>query len=164
MAPRMGPMSPRHSCLFPRGRFVSRKAGKTKKTKASSLLQIFCSKSTHNLIRTNTKIWAVLQFTEEGCLALVLDSPFRNEPKTPVVHHVQTLFCCFSCDKCTSYFLSLYLVTFSVMCYNVLCDKYCTHQIYGYCPSWALNWEYRKSVIFKELLHYGADILSLQVL
>ena len=61
-------------------------------------------------------------------------------------------------------FLSLYLVTFSVMCYNVLCDKYCTRQIYGYCPSWALNWEYRKTAILKEILHYGADILSLQVL
>jgi len=50
------------------------------------------------------------------------------------------------------------------MCYNVLCDKYCTRQIYGYCPSWALNWEYRKTAILKEILHYGADILSLQVL
>ena len=50
------------------------------------------------------------------------------------------------------------------MCYNVLCDKYCTRQIYGYCPSWALNWEYRKSAILKEILHYGADILSLQVM
>ncbi|KAM7449063.1 CCR4-NOT transcription complex subunit 6-like [Porites harrisoni] len=53
-------------------------------------------------------------------------------------------------------------LTFSVMCYNVLCDKYCTRQIYGYCPSWALNWEYRKTAILKEILHYGADILSLQ--
>ena len=32
------------------------------------------------------------------------------------------------------------------MCYNVLCDKYATRQMYGYCPSWALNWEYRKKV------------------
>ena len=56
------------------------------------------------------------------------------------------------------------LVTFSVMCYNVLCDKYCTRQIYGYCPSWALDWEYRKTAILKEILHYGADILGLQVM
>ncbi|TMW41140.1 hypothetical protein DOY81_013779 [Sarcophaga bullata] len=27
---------------------------------------------------------------------------------------------------------------FTVMCYNVLCDKYATRQMYGYCPSWAL--------------------------
>lgn len=35
---------------------------------------------------------------------------------------------------------------FTVMCYNVLCDKYATRQMYGYCPSWALSWEYRKKV------------------
>lgn len=35
---------------------------------------------------------------------------------------------------------------FTVMCYNVLCDKYATRQMYGYCPSWALNWDYRKKV------------------
>lgn len=35
---------------------------------------------------------------------------------------------------------------FTVMCYNVLCDKYATRQMYGYCPSWALGWEYRKKV------------------
>lgn len=34
------------------------------------------------------------------------------------------------------------------MCYNVLCDKYATRNMYGYCPSWALNWEYRKKVYF----------------
>lgn len=50
------------------------------------------------------------------------------------------------------------------MCYNVLCDKYCTRQIYGYCPSWALDWEYRKTAILKEILHYQADILGLQVM
>ena len=55
------------------------------------------------------------------------------------------------------------LDTFSVMCYNVLCDKYCTAQLYGYCPSWALSWEYRKTAILKEILHYSADIVSLQV-
>lgn len=37
------------------------------------------------------------------------------------------------------------------MCYNVLCDKYATRQMYGYCPSWALTWEYRKKVNWKEI-------------
>lgn len=60
-------------------------------------------------------------------------------------------------------FLYSFPGTFSVMCYNVLCDKYCTSQLYGYCPSWALNWEYRKSSILKEILDYSADIVSLQV-
>lgn len=49
------------------------------------------------------------------------------------------------------------------MCYNVLCDKYCTRQMYGYCPSWALNWEYRKKGIIDEIRHGAADIISLQV-
>jgi CCR4-NOT transcription complex subunit 6 len=51
---------------------------------------------------------------------------------------------------------------YTVMCYNVLCDKYATRQIYGYCPSWALNWEYRKKGIIEEIRHYSADIISLQ--
>lgn len=52
---------------------------------------------------------------------------------------------------------------FSVMCYNVLCDKYATRQLYGYCPSWALNWDYRKKAIIQEILSCNADIISLQV-
>uniref|UniRef100_A0A8C2E316 poly(A)-specific ribonuclease n=1 Tax=Cyprinus carpio TaxID=7962 RepID=A0A8C2E316_CYPCA len=52
---------------------------------------------------------------------------------------------------------------FSVMCYNVLCDKYATRQLYGYCPSWALNWDYRKKSIMQEILTCSADIISLQV-
>ncbi|PIO26908.1 hypothetical protein AB205_0080720, partial [Aquarana catesbeiana] len=48
------------------------------------------------------------------------------------------------------------------MCYNVLCDKYATRQLYGYCPSWALNWEYRKKGIMEEIVSCDADIISLQ--
>jgi len=51
---------------------------------------------------------------------------------------------------------------FTVMCYNVLCDRYATRQMYGYCPQWALNWEYRKKGILDEVRHYSADIISLQ--
>ena len=53
--------------------------------------------------------------------------------------------------------------SFIVMCYNVLCDKYCTKSMYGYCPSWALKWEYRKKLIMNEILQHQGDILSLQV-
>lgn len=52
--------------------------------------------------------------------------------------------------------------SFTVMCYNVLCDKYATRQLYGYCPSWALNWEYRKKGIMEEIIHCDAEIISLQ--
>lgn len=50
----------------------------------------------------------------------------------------------------------------TVMCYNVLCEKYATTQMYGYCPSWALSWDYRKKVILGEIRHYTADIITLQ--
>jgi len=52
---------------------------------------------------------------------------------------------------------------FSVLCYNILCEKYATGQIYGYTPSWALSWEYRKELVLQEVLGYEADILCLQV-
>lgn len=51
---------------------------------------------------------------------------------------------------------------FTVMCYNVLCDKYATRQLYGYCPSWALSWEYRRHSIMEELKANSADIIALQ--
>lgn len=51
---------------------------------------------------------------------------------------------------------------FTVMCYNVLCDKYATRQMYGYCPSWALSWDYRKKLILDEIRQNAADIISLQ--
>lgn len=51
---------------------------------------------------------------------------------------------------------------FTTMCYNVLCDKYATRQLYGYCPAWALSWDYRKHSILEELKAYSADIIALQ--
>jgi CCR4-NOT transcription complex subunit 6 len=52
---------------------------------------------------------------------------------------------------------------FSVLCYNILCEKYATTAMYGYTPSWALSWEYRKELILQEVMGYNADILCLQV-
>ncbi|KAF8624630.1 hypothetical protein AX15_005784 [Amanita polypyramis BW_CC] len=51
---------------------------------------------------------------------------------------------------------------FSVLCYNILCEKYATERLYGYTPSWALSWEYRKNLILSELMMYDADFLCLQ--
>jgi mRNA deadenylase 3'-5' endonuclease subunit Ccr4 len=53
--------------------------------------------------------------------------------------------------------------TFTVFCYNILAEKYATPQMYGYTPSWALSWEYRKELILQEILAYSADIVCLQV-
>lgn len=50
----------------------------------------------------------------------------------------------------------------SVVCYNVLCDKYATPQMFGYVPSWYLSWDYRKQLILHEILSFDADIVCLQ--
>jgi len=50
------------------------------------------------------------------------------------------------------------------MSYNILTDKLATRQLYGYCPSWALTWEYRKQAILKEIMDSQADIVALQVI
>ncbi|TKC36693.1 hypothetical protein EI555_007465 [Monodon monoceros] len=64
--------------------------------------------------------------------------------------------------KLLNFMLDNLAASFTVMCYNVLCDKYATRQLYGYCPSWALNWEYRKKGIMEEIVNCDADIISLQ--
>ncbi|EWC43485.1 hypothetical protein DRE_07517 [Drechslerella stenobrocha 248] len=51
---------------------------------------------------------------------------------------------------------------FSVVSYNILCEKYATPQAYGYVPSWALSWDYRKNLISQDILTSNADIVCLQ--
>ena len=53
--------------------------------------------------------------------------------------------------------------TFSLLCYNILCERYATSSMYGYTPSWALAWDYRKELILTEVVNYEADFLCLQV-
>ncbi|KAL6303570.1 Endonuclease/exonuclease/phosphatase [Sparassis latifolia] len=52
--------------------------------------------------------------------------------------------------------------TFSVLCYNVLCEKAATERMYGYTPSWALVWDYRKDRILSEVTGQNADFVCLQ--
>lgn len=49
-----------------------------------------------------------------------------------------------------------------VFSWNILCDKYATSQQYGYTPTNALNWDYRKDCILSELADRDADFLALQ--
>jgi CCR4-NOT transcription complex subunit 6 len=49
-----------------------------------------------------------------------------------------------------------------VFTWNILCDKYATTQVYGYTPTGALAWDYRKDRIMQEFRDRGADILCLQ--
>lgn len=52
--------------------------------------------------------------------------------------------------------------SFTVFSYNILADKYATSALYGYTPSWALTWEYRKELVLHEITSYSADIICLQ--
>lgn len=51
---------------------------------------------------------------------------------------------------------------FSVLTYNTLCDRYATTSQYGYAPSLALSWDYRKELILQEVRAQNADIVCLQ--
>jgi CCR4-NOT transcription complex subunit 6 len=52
--------------------------------------------------------------------------------------------------------------TFIVFCYNILCERCATERLYGYTPSWALSWDYRKELILAEIMNSNADFLCLQ--
>ncbi|OUZ99338.1 Endonuclease/exonuclease/phosphatase [Macleaya cordata] len=52
--------------------------------------------------------------------------------------------------------------TFSVLSYNVLADFYVNKEIYNFCPTWALTWEYRRQNLLREIIGYKADIICLQ--
>ncbi|PWA45488.1 carbon catabolite repressor protein 4-like protein 2 [Artemisia annua] len=52
--------------------------------------------------------------------------------------------------------------TFTVLSYNILADTYATSDLYGYCPSWALSWPYRRQNLLREIVGYRADIVCLQ--
>eukprot|EP00889_Picochlorum_renovo_P001125 jgi/Picre1/28155/NNA_003561.t1 len=51
---------------------------------------------------------------------------------------------------------------FTVLSYNLLADLYASAEQFGYCPSWALHWPYRRANLLRELLAYNADIMCLQ--
>jgi CCR4-NOT transcription complex subunit 6 len=51
---------------------------------------------------------------------------------------------------------------FAVLSYNILCARAATEKMYGYTPSWALSWEYRKELILTEIINYDAEIVCLQ--
>jgi CCR4-NOT transcription complex subunit 6 len=53
--------------------------------------------------------------------------------------------------------------TLTVMCYNILSERYATAQTYSYTPTWALAWDYRKDLLLQEILTCNADIVCLQV-
>jgi len=57
--------------------------------------------------------------------------------------------------------------TYRVVSYNILADLYVDSEysqtvLFGYCPTYALDINYRKQILFKELLGYNADVICLQ--
>ncbi len=50
----------------------------------------------------------------------------------------------------------------SVLSYNILCERYATPAQYGYTPSSALAWSYRKEVIIGEIRDHDTDFVCLQ--
>lgn len=48
------------------------------------------------------------------------------------------------------------------MTYNILSEKYCRDDLYGYCPIEYLAVDYRKQLLIKEIMGYHADIICLQ--
>ena len=49
-----------------------------------------------------------------------------------------------------------------VLSWNVLCEKFATTNHYGYTPSHALDWAYRREQILREISFRDADVLTLQ--
>jgi CCR4-NOT transcription complex subunit 6 len=52
--------------------------------------------------------------------------------------------------------------TFSVLSWNILCDKAATEAMFRYTPKWALDWNYRKEKILWEINEFGTDLINLQ--
>lgn len=52
---------------------------------------------------------------------------------------------------------------FTVLCYNVLSEKAATETAYGYTPSWALSWDYRKEQVLNHICLHMPDVVALQV-
>ena len=52
--------------------------------------------------------------------------------------------------------------TFSVLDFNILCDRYANSSHYGYTPPKVLSWEYRRDLIVEEIKKRDADIVCLQ--
>lgn len=51
---------------------------------------------------------------------------------------------------------------FRVFTYNILAENYATQERHPYVPYWALEWDYRKQRVLKQLIDYKADVICLQ--
>jgi CCR4-NOT transcription complex subunit 6 len=51
---------------------------------------------------------------------------------------------------------------FSVLTFNILCDKAATQNQFGYAPASTLHWEVRKKMILEEIAGRNAEVVCLQ--
>ncbi|KAK7053254.1 Glucose-repressible alcohol dehydrogenase transcriptional effector [Paramarasmius palmivorus] len=52
--------------------------------------------------------------------------------------------------------------SFTVLCYNILCEQYASPNLYPYVPRDMLAWKSRKQRILEEIVHYRCDFVCLQ--
>ncbi|EJU04423.1 hypothetical protein DACRYDRAFT_76875 [Dacryopinax primogenitus] len=52
--------------------------------------------------------------------------------------------------------------TFTVVNYNILCERYAPQSLYGYTPAWALRWDYRRQLVLDEITNLNAELVCLQ--
>ncbi|KZT59210.1 hypothetical protein CALCODRAFT_431421 [Calocera cornea HHB12733] len=52
--------------------------------------------------------------------------------------------------------------SFTVINYNILCERYAPQSLYGYTPSWALRWDYRRQLVLDEITGLNAELVCLQ--
>ena len=52
--------------------------------------------------------------------------------------------------------------TVTILSHNILCDRYATRTQYKHTPARALQWEYRRDLVFEEIKELNADIVCLQ--
>ncbi|EGV66477.1 glucose-repressible alcohol dehydrogenase transcriptional effector [Yamadazyma tenuis ATCC 10573] len=52
--------------------------------------------------------------------------------------------------------------SFTLMSYNTLCQHYATTRMHKYTPAWALDWEYRRPLLEKEVTEMNTDVVCMQ--
>ncbi|KZO95589.1 hypothetical protein CALVIDRAFT_499924 [Calocera viscosa TUFC12733] len=52
--------------------------------------------------------------------------------------------------------------SYTVVNYNILCERYAPQSLYGYTPSWALRWDYRRQLVLDEITSLNAELVCLQ--
>lgn len=52
--------------------------------------------------------------------------------------------------------------SFTLLSYNILAEMAASSSLFGYAPSWAMTWEYRKELILQEIMGCGSDVICLQ--